>query len=359
MQKLEDKPDPSCRSTPRKLPQNSRERHMMDQVPNVFSARDLKVHFKLGTEDSDGNPRVVHAVDGVSFDIPKGTTLGIIGESGCGKSTTALAAMQLLGNVKGKMQLSGVELSDLSKEELRQHRKKFQIIFQDPYSSLNPRQRVGSLIRTPMDLLDVGTPDERDKKVDELLELVGLRPESRNLFPHQFSGGQRQRIGIARALATSPDLIVCDEPVSALDVAIQAQILNLMKDLQDELQLTYLFISHDMGVVSYLCHEVAVMYLGVFVEQGNSKEILKEPLHPYTRVLLSAIPKIDPVNRSLFDAQKLAGDPPSPINPAPGCRFTGRCPHAKDICKGEMPALRPVSVNGFSRQIACHFAGEI
>jgi peptide/nickel transport system ATP-binding protein len=331
----------------------------MDQTSTVFSARDLKVHFKLGTEDSSGKPRVVHAVDGVSFDVPKGSTLGIIGESGCGKSTTALAAMQLLGNVKGTMQLSGVELSSLSKEELRQHRKKFQIIFQDPYSSLNPRQRVGSLIRTPMDLLDVGTPEERDRKVDELLALVGLRPESRNLFPHQFSGGQRQRIGIARALATSPDLIVCDEPVSALDVAIQAQILNLMKDLQDELQLTYLFISHDMGVVSYLCHEVAVMYLGVFVEQGNSKEILKEPLHPYTRVLLSAIPKIDPVNRSLFDAQKLAGDPPSPINPAPGCRFAGRCPHAKDICKSEMPALQPVSVNGLSRRVACHFAGEI
>ena len=331
----------------------------MDQTPTVFSARDLKVHFNLGTEDSEGNPQIVHAVDGVSFDIPEGTTFGIIGESGCGKSTTALAAMRLLGNVKGSMHLSGVELSGLTKEELRQHRKKFQIIFQDPYSSLNPRQRVGSLIRTPMDLLDVGTLVERDKKVDELLELVGLRPESRNLFPHQFSGGQRQRIGIARALATSPDLIVCDEPVSALDVAIQAQILNLMKDLQDELQLTYLFISHDMGVVSYLCHEVAVMYLGVFVEQGNSKEILKEPLHPYSRVLLSAIPKIDPINRSLFDAQKLAGDPPSPINPAPGCRFASRCPHAQDICKSEMPALRPVAVNGAPQQVACHFAGEI
>ncbi|WP_420892500.1 oligopeptide/dipeptide ABC transporter ATP-binding protein [Phaeobacter piscinae] len=238
-------------------------------------------------------------------------------------------------------------------------RKKFQIIFQDPYSSLNPRQRVGSLIRTPLDLLDVGTPEERDRKVDELLELVALRPEARNLFPHQFSGGQRQRIGIARALATSPDLIVCDEPVYALDVAIQAQILNLMKDLQDELQLTYLFISHDMGVVSYLCHEVAVMYLGVFVEQGNSKEILKEPLHPYTRILLSAIPKIDPANRSLFDAQKLAGDPPSPINPAPGCRFASRCPHAKEICKSEMPALQSVSKNGMYRRVACHFAGEI
>ncbi|UTS82638.1 ABC transporter ATP-binding protein [Phaeobacter piscinae] len=332
---------------------------MKDQTSTVFSARDLKVHFKLGTEDSNGNPQVVHAVDGVSFDIPQGTTLGIIGESGCGKSTTALAAMQLLHNVEGTMQLSGVELSSLSKGELRQHRKKFQIIFQDPYSSLNPRQRVGSLIRTPLDLLDVGTLEERDRKVDELLELVGLRPEARNLFPHQFSGGQRQRIGIARALATSPDLIVCDEPVSALDVAIQAQILNLMKDLQDELQLTYLFISHDMGVVSYLCHEVAVMYLGVFVEQGNSKEILKEPLHPYTRILLSAIPKIDPANRSLFDAQKLAGDPPSPINPAPGCRFASRCPHAKDICKSEMPALQSVSKNGMSRRVACHFAGEI
>jgi peptide/nickel transport system ATP-binding protein len=331
----------------------------MDQTETVFSARDLTVHFPLGTKDNEGNPHVVHAVDGVSFDIKKGTTFGIIGESGCGKSTTALAAMQLLANAEGQMQLTGVTLSDLSKEQLRQQRRKFQIIFQDPYSSLNPRQRVGSLIRTPMDLLNVGTPEERSKRVDELLELVGLRPESRNLFPHQFSGGQRQRIGIARALSTSPDLIVCDEPVSALDVAIQAQILNLMKDLQDELKLTYLFISHDMGVVSYLCHEVAVMYLGVFVEKGDSKDILRKPLHPYTRVLLSAIPKIDPLNRSLFNAQKLSGDPPSPINPAHGCRFAGRCPHAKDVCWSRLPELRPVDVNGLQRQVACHFAGEI
>lgn len=331
----------------------------MDQAEIVFSARDLKVHFPLGTKDAQGKPRVVHAVDGVSFDIAKGTTLGIIGESGCGKSTTALAAMQLLSNAQGEMHLAGVTLSELSKEELRQQRRNFQIVFQDPYSSLNPRQRVGSLVRTPMDLLDVGTHEERDKRVDELLELVGLRPESRNLFPHQFSGGQRQRIGIARALATSPDLIVCDEPVSALDVAIQAQILNLMKDLQDELKLTYLFISHDMGVISYLCHEVAVMYLGVFVEKGDSKDILRQPLHPYTRVLLSAIPRIDPVNRSLFNAQKLSGDPPSPINPAPGCRFAGRCPHAKDVCWSKLPELRPVDVNGLQRQVACHFAGEI
>ena len=325
----------------------------------ILRVRDLTVHFDTGTRDAEGKPRVVHAVDGVSFDIRRGSTLGIIGESGCGKSTTALAAMRLVAGARGRIDLGGVDLGGLEGEALRRQRHRFQIIFQDPYSSLNPRQRVGSLIRTPMALQDQGTPETRDRRVDELLDLVGLRPETRHLFPHQFSGGQRQRIGIARALATNPDLIVCDEPVSALDVSIQAQILNLMKDLQAELGLTYLFISHDMGVIGYMCHEVAVMYLGVFVETGDTRAILAAPAHPYTRALLSAIPRVDPVNRSLMAATRLSGDPPSPVNPAPGCRFAARCPHAVDRCRTERPALRPVTLGGMERSVACHFAGEI
>lgn len=326
---------------------------------NLLTVDDLKVHFYLGSSGKEKVPQVVHAVDGVSFSVPKGKTLGIVGESGCGKSTTALAVMRLQKPTSGKVSLDGVDITTIEGETLRRQRKAFQIIFQDPYSSLNPRQRVGSLVRTPLDLLEIGTPKERDNRVDELLRLVGLRPESRNLFPHQFSGGQRQRIGIARALATSPDLIVCDEPVSALDVAIQAQILNLLKDLQQELSLTYLFISHDLGVVSFLCHEIAVMYLGVFVETGDTKEIMRNPAHPYTRVLLSAIPKIDPENRSLLQAAKLTGDPPSPINPEPGCRFASRCPHAEQQCQTTRPQLSPVVIDGHERHVACHFAGKI
>jgi len=333
----------------------------MTADPNgaTFSVRNLKVHFNTGARDANGNARMVHAVDGVSFDIKRGRTLGIIGESGCGKSTVALAAMRLSGSSSGEVWLNGVDLTGLDGEELRRQRRNLQIVFQDPYSSLNPRQRVGALIRTPMDLLDAGAPEERDRKVNELLALVGLRPESRHLFPHQFSGGQRQRIGIARALATSPALIVYDEPVSALDVAIQAQILNLIKDIQDELRLTYLFISHDMGVIGYVCHDVAVMYLGVFVETGVTKEVLEVPMHPYTRALITAIPGIDPVNRSLFRSERLAGDPPSPISPAPGCRFASRCRYAKNRCLEEMPDLKPITVNGNERRVACHFAGEI
>lgn len=333
---------------------------MTNQNANpLVEVTDLQMHFMIGTAGKERIPQVVHAVDGVSFSIEKGTTLGIVGESGCGKSTTALAVMRLLNPTGGSVKLGGTDITTLEGEALRKTRKAFQIIFQDPYSSLNPRQHVGSLVRTPLDLFEIGTAAERDERVEELLALVGLRSETKNLFPHQFSGGQRQRIGIARALASSPELIVCDEPVSALDVAIQAQILNLLKDLQRDLGLTYLFISHDLGVVSYLCHSMAVMYLGVFVETGDTRSIMKSPAHPYTRILLSAIPKIDPVNRSLLQSPKLAGDPPSPINPEPGCRFAGRCPHAVALCKSEMPNLNPVQIAGETRHVACHFAGEI
>ncbi len=325
----------------------------------LLEVTDLQMHFMTSTSRKGKAPQVVHAVDGVSFSLEKGKSLGIVGESGCGKSTTALAVMRLLKPTGGSIRLGGTDITTLEGEALRKKRKAFQIIFQDPYSSLNPRQRVGSLIRTPLDLLDIGTDDDRKRRVEELLSLVGLRSESKNLFPHQFSGGQRQRIGIARALATSPELIVCDEPVSALDVAIQAQILNLLKDLQKELELAYLFISHDLGVVSYLCQKIAVMYLGVLVETGDTNSIMRSPAHPYTRVLLSAIPKIDPVNKSLLHSAKLGGDPPSPINPEPGCRFAARCPSATALCKSDMPSLKPIAVNGESRHVACHFAGEI
>jgi peptide/nickel transport system ATP-binding protein len=326
-------------------------------MKTLLEVENLEVKFNMGT--LQGKPQNVHAVDGINFSIPEGRTLGIVGESGCGKSTTALAIMRLLKPSGGSIFLNGQNLTALAGEELRKRRKDFQIIFQDPYSALNPRQRVGSLIRTPMDLLEVGKPSERDARVDELLALVGLRPEFRHLFPHQFSGGQRQRIGIARALATSPALIVCDEPVSALDVAIQAQILNLMKDLQTKLNLAFLFISHDIGVVSFLCHETAVMYLGVFVEQGVTREIISKPSHPYTRILLGSIPRIDPENRDLLKARKLPGDPPSPINPQFGCRFASRCPYAQDKCRQEIPELRPVEISASRRLVACHYAEQI
>jgi peptide/nickel transport system ATP-binding protein len=225
-----------------------------------------------------------------------------------------------------------------------------QIIFQDPYSSLNPRTRAGGIVREPLDLMDIGEPAERDERVAEIFKNVGLRPEQQALFPHQFSGGQRQRIGVARALATNPDLIVCDEPVSALDVAIQAQILNLLLKLQREFGLTYLFISHDLGVVQYVCDEIAVMYLGQIVEQADRLTLFKEPLHPYTHALLSAVPSADPALRGERDRVKLEGDPPSPIDPPPGCRFAARCPFAEPLCVEETPILRDLG----NHLVACH-----
>ncbi len=320
----------------------------------LLDIKDLKVHFALKKKGLFGEKSSVHAVDGVSISVQRGTTFGIVGESGSGKTTTALAVMRLVPITAGTITLGDLKLEALEGEELRQARRRMQIIFQDPYSSLNPRIRAGAIIREPMDLMDIGKPGERNEMVGELLRKVGLRREQQALFPHQFSGGQRQRIGVARALATQPELVVCDEPVSALDVAIQAQILNLLRRLQDEFGLTYLFISHDLGVVQYLCDEIAVMYLGQVVEQADRISLFKQPLHPYTWALLSAVPSADPEARK-GERIRLLGDPPSPIDPPEGCRFAGRCPFAEQRCRDETPLLRQVDDN---HRVACHLVGD-
>lgn len=309
----------------------------------LLRVQDLKVHFPRPRAGWWGPSEVVKAVDGVSFDVVRGTTLAIVGESGSGKTTTALAAMRLAPISSGQIQLGDTHLETLQGEALRQARRRLQIIFQDPYSSLNPRQRVGAAVRAPLDLMHVGSTAQRDERVAELFQQVGLRPEQQHLFPHQFSGGQRQRINIARALATQPELVVCDEPVSALDVAIRAQILNLLARLQRELGLTYLFISHDMAVVEHLCDDIAVMYLGQIVEKASRKRFFQSPLHPYSAALVSAVPTVHGGRTRAAQRIKLVGDPPSPIAPPPGCRFAGRCPMAEPACHAELPPLREVT----------------
>jgi peptide/nickel transport system ATP-binding protein len=317
----------------------------------LLRVRDLKVHFPLRRAHPFAPPPVVHAVDGVSFEVRRGATFGLVGESGSGKTTTALAITRLTRLTGGSVRLGGTDLATLSGEALRWQRRQMQIIFQDPYSALNPRLRAGAIVCEPLDQLGIGAPDERDARVAELFRHVGLRPEQRALFPHQFSGGQRQRIGIARALATQPDLIVCDEPVSALDVAIQAQILNLLRRLQREFGLTYLFISHDLGVVQYMCDEVAVMYLGQIVEHADRLSLFRNPAHPYTWALLSAVPSADPRLRGKRERVRLVGDPPSPVDLPQGCRFASRCPFAEPRCHAEAPALRRLSEG---HAVACH-----
>jgi len=289
----------------------------------------------------------------VSFRVPTGTTFGIVGESGSGKTTTALAIMRLVSITEGHVSLGDVTVSDLEKEALRDARRRFQMVFQDPYSSLDPRKRAGEIVREPLDLMKIGNRQERNALVAELFAHVGLRPEQRALFPHQFSGGQRQRIGLARALSTMPDLIVCDEPVSALDVAIQAQILNLLSKLQRELRITYLFISHDLGVVQHICDEIAVMYLGQIVEQADRVSLFKNPRHPYTRALLAAVPTVYGNKRDRRSRERLRGDPPSPVNLPRGCRFASRCPKAEPACT-ELSPLLEERVSG--HKVACFLA---
>jgi peptide/nickel transport system ATP-binding protein len=321
----------------------------------LLKVDDLKVHFSLPRRSVLAAAPAVHAVDGVSFDVTRGTTFGIVGESGSGKTTAALAVMRLVSITSGSINLGGSDLAHAQGEELRALRRRVQIIFQDPYSSLNPRMRAGAIVREPMDLMEVGDPSAREDMVAELFAKVGLRPEQRALFPHQFSGGQRQRIGVARALASRPELVVCDEPVSALDVAIQAQILNLLRQLQGEFDLTYLFISHDLGVVQHICDEIAVMYLGQFVEQADRISLFKRPLHPYTWALISAVPSADPRRRKQSRRIHLEGDPPSPIDLPPGCRFAGRCPFATAQCREVAPPLRPFADG---HRAACHLIDE-
>ena len=316
--------------------------------PPVLEVEDLKVHFPLPGGGA------VHAVDGVSFTLPAGQAFGLVGESGSGKTTAALACARLNDITDGSVKLAGQDITHLDGRALKAARRDVQVVFQDPYASLNPRERAGAIVRRPMDLLGVGTPGERDARVDELFALVGLRPDQKDLFPHQFSGGQRQRIGIARALASHPRLLVCDEPVSALDVAIQAQILNLLGRLKRDLGLSFLFISHDLAVVQHLCDQIAVMYLGQIVEIASRQALFTRPMHPYTHALISAVPSPEHVDGGQARI-RLKGDPPSPIAPPKGCRFAGRCAHATDLCVTTPPSLRSVAAD---HAVACHRAEE-
>lgn len=292
---------------------------------------------------------VVKAVDNVNFTIYKGETFALVGESGCGKSTTGRSLLRLIEPTEGKISFEGKNILEYSREELKKARRKMQIVFQDPYASLHPRMTVGEIIAEPFYIHKIGTREERAKKVEQLMETVGLSPKMKNRYPHEFSGGQRQRIGIAKALALNPELVICDEPVSALDVSVQAQVINLFQDLQKEFSLTYLFISHDLSVVKHISDRVGVMYLGKLVEVAKTSELFSRPSHPYTQALLSARPVIRQENR--VERIVLKGDLPTPINPPKGCRFHTRCPFKMEKCEQEEPLIKNI---GEDHQIACH-----
>ena len=308
----------------------------------LLEVRDLVKEFHVGG-GLFGKPGVVRAVNGVSFTIRRGETLGLVGESGCGKTTTGRCILQLERPTRGEIVFEGRELTTLADAELRRVRRRMQVIFQDPYSSLNPRMTVGQIIAEPLAVHGI-VPDRarRDARVQDLLRHVGLLPQHAHRYPHQLSGGQRQRVGVARALALEPSLIVCDEPVSALDVSIQAQIINLLEDLQAEFGLTYLFVAHDLSVVRHISDRVAVMYLGKIVELADRKSLYEDPLHPYTRALLSAVPIPDPALEAQRERIVLGGEVPSPLRPPSGCVFHPRCPIAVDRCRDEVPTLREI-----------------
>jgi len=326
---------------------------MTDEKKVLIEVENLMKYFPIMRGVIRRKVGDVKAVDGVSFKIYKGETLGLVGESGSGKTTTGHAILQLYPVTAGRILLEGKDLAKLNGEELRKIRPRMQMIFQDPQACLNPRMTVGSIISEPLVEHNIGRGKERQERVDELLELVGLDPTHASRYPHEFSGGQRQRIGIARALALNPEFIVCDEPIAALDVSIQAQVVNLLEDLQAELGLTYLFISHDLSMIRHISQRVAVMYLGHIVELAGRKEIYENPLHPYTQALLSAVPTPNPVLEEQRERVILTGDVPSPADPPPGCTFHTRCPIAVDRCHQEVPEwleLRP------EHWVTCHLA---
>jgi peptide/nickel transport system ATP-binding protein len=337
----------------------------VDETPTAVEAggdapllrvRDLRKHFPV-TRGIIFQKQVgaVKAVDGISFDVAKGETMGLVGETGCGKSTTGRLLTRLLEPSDGVIEFEGKDITHLTRDEMRPLRKDIQIIFQDPYSSLNPRHTIGTIVGAPFHLQNVKTEQGVKRAVQDLLALVGLNPEHYNRWPHEFSGGQRQRIGIARALALRPKLIICDEPVSALDVSIQAQVINLLEDLQNEFDLTYLFIAHDLSVVRHISDRVAVMYLGKIVEVGDRIGLYEHPMHPYTHALLSAVPVPDPEKERTRERILLQGDVPSPLNPPPACRFHTRCWKAQAICKQVEPPLVQIQPG---HQVACHFPEE-
>jgi len=321
----------------------------------LIALEGVKKYYKVSSGSFGDQSQTVKAVDGIDFTIFEGETLGLVGESGCGKSTLGRVIIRLEKPTAGRVLFRDKNIPDMSRKEMNPLREKLQIIFQDPYSSLNGRHTVGRIIGEGLKIHNVGTKKERAKKVQDLMKVVGLRDDAFSCYPHEFSGGQRQRIGIARALALNPELIICDEPVSALDVSIQAQVINLLLDLQKEFNLTYLFISHDLSVVRYISDRIAVMYLGKIVEFSGKQDLYNNPYHPYTQALLAAVPVADTSNRSI-ERKEIPGDIPSPINPPSGCRFHPRCVYAKEICAKEEPELR--SMND-GHVVACHFVGKL
>jgi oligopeptide transport system ATP-binding protein len=321
----------------------------------LLHVEDLFMHFPIYRGVVRRRVGAVHAVDGVSFYIKRGETMGLVGESGCGKSTTGRTILQLYKPTSGHVYFNGTDLTTLKREEMRWMRREMQMVFQDPYASLNPRMTVGEIIGEPLALHGVAGRKEIQENVENLLNLVKLSPAFASRYPHEFSGGQRQRIGVARALALQPSLIICDEPISALDVSIQAQVVNLLEDLQRQFNLTYLFIAHDLSMVRHISSRVAVMYLGIIVEIADQVDLYETPLHPYTQALLSAVPIPDPVTDARRQRRVLEGDVPSPVNPPPGCRFHTRCWLAEKICEEQRPELREITRGHFA---ACHMVNN-
>jgi oligopeptide transport system ATP-binding protein len=322
----------------------------------LIRIEELKKYFPITRGVFQRHVGDVKAVDGVSFKIYKGETLGLVGESGCGKSTTGRTILQLYRPTAGKIFMEDTNLAELKGSSLQHMRRRMQMIFQDPYASLNPRMTVGSIVGEPLEIYKMARGKEKKQRVEELLQLVGLNPYFASRYPHEFSGGQRQRIGVARALALQPDFMVCDEPIAALDVSIQAQVVNLLEDLQGRFGLTYLFIAHDLSMVRHISDRVAVMYLGKIVELTDRDALYTNPMHPYTQALLSAVPIPDPVIEEQRQRIILEGDVPSPSNPPKGCNFNSRCPFAKELCFDEEPEFKEEAPEHW---VACHFVGEL